>query len=176
MHEDLRTYFEWARDNGFKDIPHAYSETTEKGHGRIEVRKVWCTEDITWLAGRQAWAGLKSLVAIESERIIGEVSSKDVRLFISSLPASSAQRMGEIVRAHWSIENRLHWVLDVAMNEDQSRVRKGNAPEITAILRHVVLNLLRMDVQTKGSIRSKRMLASLNPIYRLKAILGFPPA
>jgi predicted transposase YbfD/YdcC len=174
LHEDVKAFFVWAREQGFKDIPHAFSETTDKGHGRIEIRKVWCTEDISWLEGRQAWAGLKSVVAVESERITGDLSSKETRLFISSLPASDAQRMGEIVRAHWAIENRLHWVLDVMLNEDQSRVRKGNAPEVTAILRHIVLNLLRMDHQTKASIRSKRILASLKPAYRLKAILGFP--
>jgi predicted transposase YbfD/YdcC len=113
-------------------------------------------------------------VAIESTRIVGDKTSVETRLFLSSLPSANPHRMGEIVRAHWSIENRLHWVLDVAMNEDQSRVRKGNAPEVMAIMRHIVLNLLRMDTTTKGSIRCKRMLAALNQPYRLQALFGFP--
>lgn len=175
MHEDLKEHFRWARENGFKDVPFDYSESTDKGHGRIEVRRVWCTGDIEWLEGKEAWKGLKGYVAVESERIVGDKTSKETRFFISSLASASAQRMGEIVRAHWSIENRLHWMLDVVLNEDQSRVRKGNAPEVTAILRHVLLNLLRMDKVTKGSIRSKRIRASLNRRYRLRALLGFPP-
>ena len=175
MHEDLREHFHWARKNDFKDVPFDYAETTDKGHGRIEVRRVWCTEDIVWLEGKDAWKGLKGYVAVESERIVGDKTSRETRFFVSSLVSTSAQRMGEIVRAHWSIENRLHWMLDVVLNEDQSRVRKGNAPEVTAILRHVLLNLLRMDKVTKGSIRSKRIRASLNRDYRVRALLGFPP-
>jgi predicted transposase YbfD/YdcC len=173
-HKDLKEHFHWARENGFKGVPHDYVETTDKGHGRIEVRRIWCTEDIDWLEGKDAWKGLKGYVAVESERIVDDKTSKETRFFLSSLASTSAQRMGEIVRAHWSIENRLHWMLDVVLNEDQSRVRKGNAPEVTAILRHILLNLLRMDKVTKGSLRSKRIRASLNRGYRVRALLGFP--
>jgi len=179
LHAELRDYFNLGRETNFKDIPYSYAETTDKGHGRIEIRRTWCTEALGWLESRSDWTGLRTLVAIESTRIIGDKTSVETRLFLSSLPSTNAHRMGEIVRAHWSIENRLHWVLDAVMNEDQSRVRKGNAPEVMAIMRHIVLNLLRMDATTKGSIRCKRMLASWNQPYRrkagpLQALFGFP--
>ena len=111
---------------------------------------------------------------MESERIVGEKRSLDQRIYISSLPGSDAEGLGAIVRGHWSIENRLHWVLDVSLREDQSRIRKGSAPEAAAILRHIVLNLLRMDPKPRGSIKSRRIRAAGVPTYRLQAIMGFP--
>ncbi len=79
------------------------------------------------------------------------------------------------VRAHWSTENRRHRKLEVVLQEDQGRVRKGNAPEVTAILRHILLNLLRMDKVAKGSMRSKRIRASMKRSNRVRALQGFPP-
>ena len=81
-----------------------------------------------------------------------------------------------IVRTHWGIENRLHRMQDVVLKEYQNRVRKGNAPEVTAFLRHILLNLLRMDKVTKGSMRSKRSRASMKRGNRVRALPGFPPA
>ena len=80
-----------------------------------------------------------------------------------------------IVRTHWGIENRLHRMQDVVLKEYQNRVRKGNAPEVTAILRHLLLNLLRMDKVTKESMHAKRIRASMKRSYRVRALLGFPP-
>ena len=174
MNEDISEYFRWAREEKFRDIPHSYAETTEKSHGRIEIRRVWATEDLDWLSGKKDWRGLKSAVLVESERIIGEKRSLEQRIYISSLPGSDAEALGAIVRGHWSIENRLHWVLDVSLREDQSRIRKGSAPEAAAILRHIVLNLLRMDPRPRGSIKSRRIRAAGVPTYRLQAIMGFP--
>jgi predicted transposase YbfD/YdcC len=174
LHAELRDYFNLGRETNFKDIPYSYSESTDKGHGRIEIRRIWCTEALGWLESKSDWTGLKTLVAIESTRILGDKTSVETRLFLSSLPSTNPYRIGEIARGHWAIENRLHWVLDAVMNEDQSRLRKGNAPEVMAIMRHIVLNLLRMDTATKGSIRCKRMLAGWNQAYRLQALFGFP--
>ena len=174
MSEEVAEYFRWAREEKFHGLPHSYAETTEKDHGRIEIRRVWATEDLDWLPGKKEWKGLKSAVLVESERIVGEKRSLDQRIYISSLPGSDAEGLGTIVRGHWSIENRLHWVLDVSLREDQSRIRKGSAPEAAAILRHIVLNLLRMDPKPRGSIKSRRIRAAGVPTYRLQAIMGFP--
>jgi hypothetical protein len=85
------------------------------------------------------------------------------------------EAIGQGVRSHWGIENLLHWVLDVAFREDGNRTRKGNGPESSAILRHIVLNLLRQDPNPLGwSIKFRRMQAAMSPEYRLAALLGFP--
>jgi predicted transposase YbfD/YdcC len=105
---------------------------------------------------------------------MGDKSSLEHRIYISSLPGSDAEGLGTIVRGHWSIENRLHWLLDVILREDQGRIRKGSAPEAAAILRHIVLNLLRMDPNPRGSIKSRRIRAAGVPTYRLQAIMGVP--
>ncbi len=92
---------------------------------------------------------------------MGEVTSHEVRYFISSLPGDNAEKFADAVRSHWGIENSLHWVLDVAFREDESRVRKDNAPENMAMMRHVALNLLKAAKPAKKrvSIQSRRKLA-----------------
>jgi len=112
------------------------------GHGRIETRKCIVSSQIDWLEQKQRWAGLKTIAMIEETREIGDKKSVERRFFISSLPAD-AKLMLSTVRAHWLIENSLHWVLDVVFNEDQSRVRKENAAQNMAIIRHIVLNMLQ---------------------------------
>jgi predicted transposase YbfD/YdcC len=102
-------------------------------------------------------------------RIIDSKESKDVRYYISSL-LSNAEQILQAVRKHWSIENKLHWVLDVALNEDRSRVRKDQAPENFAVLRHIALNLLKQEKTAKGGIRAKQFLAALNEEYLLKVL------
>lgn len=121
---------------------------------------MWATEDVDWLPGKKDWKVLKSAVLVESERIIGGQQSLEQRIYISRLPGNDAKVLGAIVRGHWSIENRLHRVLDVSSREDQSRIRKGSAPEAAALLRHIILNLLRMDPHPRGSIKSRRIRAA----------------
>ncbi|RUT67624.1 ISAs1 family transposase, partial [Flavobacterium cupreum] len=118
---------------------------TEKDHGRIETRRCLVTNDVAWLGQQdQNWAGLQSLIMIESTReIIGRNStgtaSVERRYYISSLPARAAQ-LAQTVRAHWGIGNGMHWVLDVAFREDDCRIRVGEAAQNFAILRRIALN------------------------------------
>jgi predicted transposase YbfD/YdcC len=102
-------------------------------------------------------------------RIIDGKETKAVRFYISSLQ-SDAKRILHFVRKHWSIENELHWVLDVALNEDHSRVRKDQAPENLAVLRHIALNLLKQEKTTKGGVRAKQLQAAWNQDYLLKIL------
>ena len=119
-----------------------FYEDIDKGHGRIETRTCFVTDKIDWLEQRSEWKDLKTIAAIKSVVIDGEKTLTETRYFISSLKPC-AQEIAHAIRSHWLIENSLHWVLDVTMGEDNSRVRKDNAPENMAMVRHIILNLLR---------------------------------
>jgi predicted transposase YbfD/YdcC len=179
LYDDVRTFFEEAAGRGFLGIDHDANRQVDGGHGRIEVRRCWVVEDIGWLDRRDQWPGLRSIAMIEADRSENrwdEASRKRVwttttqrRFYISSLSAD-AERMAQAVRSHWSIENRLHWVLDVSFREDASRIRKGSGPENVAVLRRIALNLVRQD-DRPGSLRQKRKRAGWDDTYR-EEILG----
>jgi predicted transposase YbfD/YdcC len=116
------------------------SEESDAGHGRIEMRKCVVSDQIDWLEQKPHWTGLKTIAMIEETREVGEKTSIERRYFISSLSAD-ARKIASAVRAHWMVENNLHWTLDVVFNEDQSRTRKDHAPENMAIVRHFILNM-----------------------------------
>jgi predicted transposase YbfD/YdcC len=170
LHKDVADYFEWAEKIKFKGIDHSLTETIEKDHGRIEGRRCWVTEDVDWLLQKEAWVGLKSIVMVESVReVIGQAATTERRYFISSL-AADAQEALRCVRGHWAIENSLHWVLDVSFREDACRIREKNAAENMAILRHLVLNLLRQEKSCKRGIKTKRLKAGWDESYMLKVL------
>jgi predicted transposase YbfD/YdcC len=104
-----------------------------------------------------------------STRIIEGKETLFVRYYISSL-TSDVKRILQVVRRHWAIENELHWVLDVALNEDRSRVRKDQAPENLAVLQHIALNLLKQEKTAKGGIHAKQLQAAWNDDYLLKIL------
>jgi predicted transposase YbfD/YdcC len=145
-------------------------QTTDKGHGRVEVRRYWQTEKIAWFADRKAWEGLRSVGVVEARRAIQGKESVERRYYLSSLPTDVA-KFARAVRGHWSVENQLHWVLDVVFGEDQSRARTGNAAENLAATRRLAINLLRRDKTCKRSLKGKLMRAAIDPDY-LKLILS----
>jgi predicted transposase YbfD/YdcC len=153
-----------------------YHKTVNKGHGRIEVRECWTTSDPDYLHyisdQLSEWPGLRSLVMVKSERSIvdGETTTKS-RYFISSLD-SDANLALHAVRTHWEIENKVHWVLDIAFREDDCRVRKENGAENFAILRHIALNLLKKEKSLKCGIKAKRKMAGWDHDYLLKVLTG----
>ena len=134
----------------------------EKGHGRIERRVVRVTDHLDWFepAERKHWLGLRSLVDITSTREIKGQASIEKRYYLTS-HAPEAEKLGELVRRHWGIENRCHWVLDVSFDEDSCRARKGHAAQNLALLRKLTLNLLRADQAIKDTMRGKRIRAAL---------------
>lgn len=142
----------------------AFLETTDKGHGRVEVRRYWQTEQIGWFADRAKWEGLRSVAVVESVRSVQGRPSVERRYYLSSLPVDVA-KLARAVRGHWKIENQLHWVLDVVFGEDQSRARTGHAAENLAATRRVAINLLRQDKENKRSLKSQRLRATLDPDY-----------
>ena len=172
LFEDISTLFAVDQAQNFKYAAFEYKKTVSKGHGRIEVRECWSTSNPEYLKlirGLENWTGLQTIIMVVCTRIIGGQESKYVRYYISSL-LSNAERILQAVRKHWSIENKLHWVLDVALNEDRSRVRKDQAPENLAVLRHIALNLLKQEKTAKGGIHAKQFQAALKEDYLLKVL------
>ena len=144
-------------------------QTVEQGHGRRETRRVLSVAAPEWLGKKETWQDLRSLVMVEAKREVNGQSSTERRYFISSL-APDAKRAAEIVRSHWGIENSLHWVLDVAFREDDSRVRAGNAPENLALIRKLTHNLLKHETTLKRGIKTKRLVAAWDRKYLLKLL------
>ncbi len=147
-----------------------FYETEEQGHGRAETRWYWMTETLPWPLRRIQWKGLRSMGVVEASRTVGEKYTVERRYYISSLPAD-AQQLAEAVRGHWHIENQLHWVLDVAFREDESRIRTGHADANMAVVRRIALNLLKQDTSVKLGIANKRLKAGWDEAYLLKILL-----
>lgn len=163
---------DWAERSGFEGIEYDYAETLEKGHGRIEQRRCWITEDTDWLEQKAEWKGLRSIIMVETHReIIGGEKSVKRRYFISSLESDAKQAL-ESVRGHWAIENGLHWCLDIGFREDECRMRTGNEAENVAIIRHLGINLLKQEKTCKQGIKSKRLKAGWDENY-LQKVLQF---
>ena len=167
----MEALFVEARKESFETVPHAYTETVEKEHGRFERRRYWTTAKLDSIKEKKKWPSLTSVGMVESERTVNGITSIEVRHFISSLPGDDAEKFADAVRSHWSVENNLHWVLDVAFDEDQSRVRKDNAPENMAMLRHVALNLIKADTLVKRGVQTRRTLAGWDDKF-LAHLLG----
>jgi predicted transposase YbfD/YdcC len=157
-------------------IPHFATEAMESGHGRKEYRRATSIEAMKHLPDEILflWPKLETLARIQSETERAGKTVQEERFYISTLPMDKVETIANSVRSHWGIENELHWVLDVAFREDGIRTRMGNGPETGAILRHITLNMLRQDPDTKRSIRHRRLKAALSQEYRLEALLGFP--
>lgn len=168
----VRTAFREGQASGFAVGLLDHRRTVEKNHGRSEVREVWALEDpdlIAYLDPHGAWPKLRSVAMVVAERRLGMDISRETRYYLTSLPGNAAA-VGTAVRGHWGIENRLHWVLDMAFREDESRVRQGYADQNLAVLRRLALNLLRQEPTAKMGTKAKRLKAGSDDAYLLKIL------
>lgn len=161
LHQDVVNYFTEAPAAPLASL--AYAEDTDGGHGRVEVRRCWASSDVAWLERASEWADLRTITMVEAERHIGEQITRMRRYYLSSLEAD-ASRLLEVVRTHWEVENKVHWVLDVVYREDQSVVRSGHGAENLSTLRRLAMNVLRQDT-TRDSLKGKRQRAGWDNDY-----------
>lgn len=165
LHQDIELYF--STESATCD----YAKTTEKSHGRYETRECWTSMDIDWLYNKDNWDGISGIGMIRSKRqqVGSEVVENSVKYFIFSKDMTAIELL-TTVRAHWSIENSLHWVLDLDFREDESRMRLGNCATNMNVFRHLALNLIKTEKSTKLSVNMKRKRCMLSLDYLLKVI------
>ena len=171
LYDDVTVFFDEAQTTEFAEIEHAYQETVDGDHGRIEIRRYWITSDIEWLGAKGSWANLQSLGMVESHRDLGDKVETETRYFLTSLPCDGV-RFAHAVRQHWGIENSLHWVLDVSFDEDACRIRKDQGAQTFSVLRHIALNLLRRESHHKRGIKARRKRAGWDRGYLLQVLTG----
>lgn len=176
LHEDVQSVFHWADNLGFAEIVHDTHRQVTKGHGRLEIRECWTISDpacLAMVAESGVWSDLTTIIRVHAERRTATEVTRETRYYLSSLPADTphlARTALHAVRRHWSIENELHWVLDIAFREDDCRIRQGHAAENMAVLRHIALNLLKQEQSQSIGIKNKRLLAGWDDNYRIKVL------
>lgn len=170
LFKEVMAAFAKAESQNFQDPTIDYYETITKDHGRLDIRRYWVMTNLSEFKHIAAWENLRLIGMVESERTVRDKTKIERRYYISSLE-KNASLFAKAVRLHWGIENSVHWVLDIAFREDESRVRKGHAPENLAVLRHIALNLLRDDSTPLG-IKNKRLKAGWNTDYLTHLLWG----
>ena len=152
----------------------AYNTATisNQGHGRQERRTIWATEDINWFAERKKWSNLRSLIRVSCERTVNGETSQEYHYYISSLPADDPEKLLGYIRGHWSVENRLHWCLDISFADDTRRIRSGHGAENFSRLSRIGLNLLKAEKTLKAGIKGKRLKCGWDHNYLLKVLNG----
>ena len=172
LYDDVVLLFTDLVASGYRAYAHDHAATLNKDHGRLERREAWTISDPQVLAGlRHAtdFAHLTTVMMVCLERRIGTDVSTEWRYYIASCKASAAQLLRH-KRSHWRIENSLHWVLDIAFREDESRLRKGHGAQNFAILRHIALNLLKQETTCKLGTFNKRLKAAWDTDYLLTVL------
>lgn len=163
LHDEAVNFFQQALEADFEYLEVDHFRTEEKSRNRYEVREVYVVDDLDWLEGQATWPGLRSLVLVRSTRTVEGTSTDECRYYISSLPAD-AEKIGTAIRSHWAIENKLHWVLDVAYSEDRCKTRKDHGAKNLSVLRKMTANLIRQhkgkNPHLRGGVKCRRKVAA----------------
>lgn len=170
LYNDVKLYIDDISKDTDVINSSAYHKTVEKGHGRIEIRKCVISEEIGWLHNKDEWKGLNGIGAIYCTIEENGKESKQSHYFIYSCKGLTAEQIMKHKRHHWSIENSLHWVLDMAFREDESRARKDNSAENFNVLRQIALNILKSEKSFKGGITDKQFKCLLDSRYLDKIV------
>jgi predicted transposase YbfD/YdcC len=172
MHQAVHEAFVAYAEADFTEPSLRQLRTVERGHGREEVREYFIAAAPPAVLAGGAWKDLRSIGMVVRTRTVNGVTSEEIVYYLSSLPAK-VKAFAKAVRAHWGIENRLHWSLDVTFAEDRSRVRKDHSPVNLAMLRRLVLSILKRDTSLKDSLRGKRLRAGWDEEVLLNILTGF---
>ena len=174
LYNQVKDWFENAKNQKFMGIEMSYDSRTEKGHHRLETRKVWAisVDQLGGLYKQEQWAGLRTIVIVERVRHLWNKTTREVQFYLSSLPVD-AQLNGRARSQHWSIENQVHWSLDVTFNEDKSRIRSLNSPQNFALVRRLALNAVNQETTLKRSLRQKIKRAAMNNDYMMQVLKCF---
>jgi len=172
LEEAIKNTFDDAIKNDFKDMKYSTNQTTDKNHGRTEVRTCYVLPIIYLLGAsgfKKKWKNLRNIILVISERTVDGKTTVEHRFYISSLKRN-AKKISDAIRQHWSIENSLHWSLDVTFKEDQCRIRIREAAENFSLLRKIALMYLKNETSLKGGIQTKRLRAGWDSKYLLKVL------
>ena len=170
LYDETVMLFEQCLRDDCYGIAYATAATTNGGHGRIEQRRIWATSEVGWFAERSKWKKLRSLIRVESKRTVNGQTSCEYRYYISSLPADDPAHLLEYIRGHWSVENSLHWCLDISFADDDRRIRKGYGAENFARLSRIALNLLKAQTKHKVGIKTKRLCCGWSHDYLFRVL------
>lgn len=176
LHQKVSSLLDEGALDQFKGTSHGYHQQSNKGHGRLETRKTWVTDEVKWLGPEllALWPGLSSVARVESTRQdLGDMSGKvtvEYRYYITSLKGTDAARLAGLIRGHWEVENKLHWRLDMSFDEDRSRLRMGHGAENFSRLRRIAMNQLRKKPAKKISLKCQRFMCSLDSDYLMKRL------
>ena len=170
LREDVELFAAEQKVRGFADTKISQDTTVDGDHDRIETRTTTVFQDVEWLQKRHGWPGLQAVVMVESSREISGKIEQETRFYITSL-VMLAHLLGPIVRSHWSIENSLHWVMDMIFRDDECRVRTDHAPANFTTIKHMAHNLLR-KAPVKNSLRSRRKIAAWDDDFLASLITG----
>ena len=170
LHAETKLLFDECLRDDCRGIRYSTAETVNGGHGRIEQRRIWATSEISWFAERKKWKGLRSLIRVEARRTVNGETSVEYHYYISSLGSENPDRLLELIRGHWGIENSVHWSLDISFREDECRIRKGNGAENYSRLSRIALNLLKVQTKQKVGIKTKRLRAGWDHDFLLSVL------
>ena len=173
MYQDVVDLFDDVLTTGCAELVHDTHHSVDTGHGRLEDRHYWTICDpacIAYLNAKQTWTGLRSIGMVEAKRTVGAQVSTERRYYLTSL-SGEARAFGAAVRNHWGVENGLHWVLDIAFQEDASRMRKDHSQQNFVVLRHMALNLLKQEQTATCGIKARRLKAGWSEDY-LRQVLA----